>query len=191
MHTDLFLKSDGQLMVWNMDTKQMMFNQPFSAKVSSWHLNDSLCMYGIVLTLLLWDELDLLCCFCTFWAWIHYSWYSACQEMELWSIQRDGRDSSFWCVNEDFWFTHDMEWMHLQVKLEGVSGVLGNVTNEIFIDIVPGSGSTPCTYLLVTENGLLASFNEFLVLDKWVDAKVYPLFPLLTLFVFSHSSHYW
>ncbi|XP_047429397.1 mitogen-activated protein kinase-binding protein 1-like [Mugil cephalus] len=57
------------------------------------------------------------------------------------------------------------------VPLLGRSGLLGELRNNFFCDVVCGQGSKSDSTFCVTSSGLLCEFNSKRMLDKWVDLR--------------------
>lgn len=58
------------------------------------------------------------------------------------------------------------------VPLLGRSGLLGELRNNFFSDVVCGRGKQASSTFCITSSGLLCVFNDRRLLDKWVELRV-------------------
>uniref|UniRef100_A0A8D0F6H6 Mitogen-activated protein kinase binding protein 1 n=1 Tax=Strix occidentalis caurina TaxID=311401 RepID=A0A8D0F6H6_STROC len=80
-----------------------------------------------------------------------------------------------------FWFLDSSRELKINktVPLEGRSGLLGQLHNNLFCGVACGWGLTSGSTFCVSSSGLLCQFNEKRVLEKWIFLKVGGSFPLI------------
>uniref|UniRef100_A0A8D0KTQ9 Translation initiation factor beta propellor-like domain-containing protein n=1 Tax=Strix occidentalis caurina TaxID=311401 RepID=A0A8D0KTQ9_STROC len=73
-----------------------------------------------------------------------------------------------------FWFLDSSRELKINktVPLEGRSGLLGQLHNNLFCGVACGRGLTSGSTFCVSSSGLLCQFNEKQVLEKWIFLKV-------------------
>uniref|UniRef100_A0A8D0F7D2 WD repeat domain 62 n=1 Tax=Strix occidentalis caurina TaxID=311401 RepID=A0A8D0F7D2_STROC len=73
-----------------------------------------------------------------------------------------------------FWFLDSSRELKINktVPLEGRSGLLGQLHNNLFCGVACGWGLTSGSTFCVSSSGLLCQFNEKRVLEKWIFLKV-------------------
>ncbi|XP_074666214.1 WD repeat-containing protein 62-like [Strix aluco] len=78
-----------------------------------------------------------------------------------------------------FWFLDSSRELKINktVPLEGRSGLLGQLHNNLFCGVACGRGLTSGSTFCVSSSGLLCQFNEKRVLEKWIFLKVGGSFP--------------
>ncbi|XP_041352777.1 mitogen-activated protein kinase-binding protein 1-like isoform X2 [Gigantopelta aegis] len=57
------------------------------------------------------------------------------------------------------------------VPLQGRNGLLGDMKNNFFCQVVCGQGITTGSTYIITQSGLLCEFNDKRLLDKWVELR--------------------
>ena len=61
---------------------------------------------------------------------------------------------------------------NVPTPVAGRSGILGELRNNCFCDVKCGIGDNSSNTYAVTKSGLLCSFNEKRILDRWVELRV-------------------
>uniref|UniRef100_A0A8C8ALM3 Translation initiation factor beta propellor-like domain-containing protein n=1 Tax=Otus sunia TaxID=257818 RepID=A0A8C8ALM3_9STRI len=80
-----------------------------------------------------------------------------------------------------FWFLDSSREPKINktVPLEGRSGLLGQLHDNLFCGVACGRGLTSGSTFCISSSGLLCQFNEKRVLEKWIFLKVGGSFPLI------------
>ena len=68
--------------------------------------------------------------------------------------------------------------MKKKIPLQGRPAILGEKRDNTFIDVACGMGVNSALTYSVTKSGLLCSFNEKRLLEKWVELRVNGAFSL-------------